>query len=571
LKIKKHFQLHIHREDKMKKISKALLVWIPLFLLLLATTACSGNKLNQGGEMAADRTESKDLLKDGQKAGEGIQKDFEEEEKSQKTEEKQMTEGKDITLKGALKSFGNKNPLMTQRLGADPYALVYQDRVYIYMTGDVIEYGADKKAKNNSFGKINTINVISSSDLVNWTDHGAIKAAGSLGAAKWGNNSWAPAAAYKEIDGKPKFFLYFANGGNGIGVLTADSPIGPFTDPLGHALVSRSTPNCANVAWLFDPAVLVDDDNKAYLYFGGGIPGENFANPGTGRAVQLGDDMISLAGDPVALDIPYLFEDSGINKIGDTYYYSYCSNWNVDQEATDTLGFASAEIVYMTSKSPLGPFTLQGSILKNPGIFFGCYGNNHHCMFRFKDQMYITYHTQILEQLLKIKGGYRCTHIDPVTVGEDGKIEKITATKSGVDQVGSLNPYERTEAETIGTMAGITTVLLEENGERSGTGNMAVTDMKEGSWLAVYGADFNEKGAVSFTVAVRALEGVQGGIQIRLDRPTGEIVGYLPIEADNSGEFKEISTELFKKITGKHDLVFVFTGEGYEFDYWYFQ
>ena len=29
--------------------------------------------------------------------------------------------------------------------------------------------------------------------------------------------------------------------------------------------------------------------------------------------------MISLAGDPVMIDAPWLFEDSGINKIGDTY------------------------------------------------------------------------------------------------------------------------------------------------------------------------------------------------------------------------------------------------------------
>ena len=57
--------------------------------------------------------------------------------------------------------------------------------------------------------------------------------------------SWAPAAAHKTINGKDKFFLYFANGGGGIGVLTADSPIGPWTDPLGKALGYRQyTWNC---------------------------------------------------------------------------------------------------------------------------------------------------------------------------------------------------------------------------------------------------------------------------------------------------------------------------------------
>lgn len=72
------------------------------------------------------------------------------------------------------------------------------------------------------------------------------------------------------IDGKPKFFLYFANNGSGIGVLTADSPTGPWTDPLGKELISRSTPNCGNVAWLFDPAVYYDEEtDEAYLFFGG--------------------------------------------------------------------------------------------------------------------------------------------------------------------------------------------------------------------------------------------------------------------------------------------------------------
>ncbi|HWT76682.1 MAG TPA: glycoside hydrolase family 43 protein [Mobilitalea sp.] len=494
-----------------------------------------------------------------------------EQQSSKLLEEKLMTYFKDVKLTDSLKSYGYKNPLMTQRLGADPYAIVYNDRVYIYMTGDVVEYDSDGKAINNSYSKINTLNVISSSDLVNWTDHGAIIAAGQNGAATWGNNSWAPAAAYKVIDGKDKFFIYFANGGNGIGVLTSDSPTGPFTDPLGHALVSRSTPNCANVAWLFDPAVLVDDDGKAYLYFGGGIPDNKFADPGTGRVVELGEDMISLAGDPVSLKVPYLFEDSGINKIGDTYYYSYCSNWNVDAKDAQTLGFSNAEIVYMTSKNPMGPFTLQGSILKNPGSFFGCYGNNHHCMFNFHDQMYIAYHTQILEKRLGVSGGYRCTHIDPVTINTDGTIVRITASEFGVKQVESLNPYQRTEAETIGTMGGVSTALSEANGENSGTGNMAVTDINTGDWIAVYGADFGDEGANTFTASVKPSKDQTGAIQIRLDKPTGIVIGYLDIEPSETEAYKEITTELFSAVTGKHDLVFIYYGEGYSIDYWYFK
>ena len=168
--------------------------------------------------------------------------------------------------------------------------------------------------------------------MVNWTDHGTINV---KGAAKWSANSWAPAACHKTINGKEKFFLYFANNASSIGVLTADSPTGPWTDPIGKALIDRSVPGCSEkeVAWLFDPAVLVDDDGTGYLYFGGigdtsGKSEDYIRNPKCARVIKLGADMVSLDGAAKTIDAPYMFEDSGINKIGDKYYYSYCSNWS---------------------------------------------------------------------------------------------------------------------------------------------------------------------------------------------------------------------------------------------------
>ena len=162
------------------------------------------------------------------------------------------------------------NPIMTSRLTADPYAMEYNGRIYVYGTNDSQQYEKTPDADNN-YSKINTINVYSSADMVNWTDHGAIPVAGSKGAAKWASNSWAPAACHKTINGKEKFFLYFADNGSGIGVLEADSPTGPWKDPIGKQLISRETPGCSGseIGWLFDPAVLVDDDGTGYLYFGG--------------------------------------------------------------------------------------------------------------------------------------------------------------------------------------------------------------------------------------------------------------------------------------------------------------
>ena len=258
-----------------------------------------------------------------------------------------------VTPAKAYKGLEDTNPLITQCFGADPYAMVYGDRVYFYMTADVFEYDNMAQLKENSYGKINTIRVISTADMVNFEDHGAIKVGGSKGAATWAGNSWAPAAAWKNIDGQDKFFLYFADSARGIGVLVADSPTGPFEDPIGGALIDRNVPNCADITWLFDPAVLVDDDGRAYLYFGGGVPDGKAADPGNARVVELGADMVSLAGDPVKIDVPYLFEDSGIHKYKDKYYYTYCSNWSVDAAGTAKYGFHSAEIVSMVSDSPM--------------------------------------------------------------------------------------------------------------------------------------------------------------------------------------------------------------------------
>lgn len=478
-----------------------------------------------------------------------------------------------LTLAETLKEIGYDTPVMVQRFGADPYAIVYEGRVYLYMTGDLLEYNEDGTVKDNSYSKINKLNVISSDDLVNWTDHGTIFAAGSEGAATWGNNSWAPAVAYKEIDGKTKFFIYFANSGNGIGVISSDSPVGPFVDPIKKALISRDTPNCRNVEWLFDPAVLVDDDGSAYIYFGGGVPRGKVPNPGTGRVAKLGADMISLDGDPIAMEIPYLFEDSGINKINGTYYYSYCTNWEVDEEGTKKFGFINAEIAYMTSENPMGPFTYRGFVLKNPGYYYGCYGNNHHCMFEFNGEWYIAYHTQILEKPMGIKGGYRCTSISKITVAEDGMLPTLpTVDRKSLVQAKYLNPYERVEAETMATMGGLSTTQEGEVSKSCGSGNMALSDMKSGAWLALYGVDFGQEGAKKFTAAVKAPAGAEGAMQLRLDGLDGEVVGYLEIgEGADGATYRELTTELLKPVTGVHNLVLVFCGEDYNVDYWKFE
>lgn len=451
------------------------------------------------------------------------------------------------------------NPMMTQRFGADPYAMVYNDEVFVYMTNDVYEYDGNGNLTTNSYGKINTINCISSKDMVNWTDHGSMNIAGrnnSAGAAKWATCSWAPSAMHAKVNGKDKFFLYFANNGSGIGVVTSDTPYGPWVDPIGKELISRNTPNCANVTWLFDPAVLMDDDGTAYLYFGGGVPTGKQADPGTARVVKLGSDYTSIVGTPTTINPPYLFEDAGANKIAGKYIYSYCSNWNCTGNP-----MSNAQICYMTSNSPLGPFTYSGMVFKNPGTFFpGSSGNNHHAIFEFKGEWYITYHAMVLQNSMGISGGYRSSHIDYIPVNtSNGTISQATGTTAGVKQVQYLNPFERTEAETMAWMGGINT--------RYGGSNMIVNEIHKGDWIGLSGVDFGD-GATTFTANVSSSSG-NVAIKICKDKVDGEVIGYLEVP-NTGGALKEVSAKLDKAISGVHDLFFVFSGS-FEFDYWMFK
>ena len=392
-----------------------------------------------------------------------------------------------LTPQTGYKKAGDNNPLFTQRFGADPGYLVWNDRLYVYTTNDVIEYNADGTVAENTYGQINKINCISSADLVNWTDHGAIPAAGRKGIATWAGNSWAPCATHQVVDGQDKFFLYTCNNGNGVYVLTADDPAGPWTDPLGKGLITRSTPNCADVTWLFDPAVFVDDDGTAYLYFGGGVPTGRDANPGTGRVVQLGADMISIVGEPQVIDAPYLFEDSGMNKIGGVYYYSYCSNWNV---SGNPYGLEAGAIQYMISDSPMGPFTYGGKLFRNQGNFFGLYGNNHHSLVEFKGVHYLLYHNRPVEKAMGITGNYRSPQLDVLPVSADGSLGPVKGTMAGVSQLEAFNPYEPVSARTMYRQAGV---------EVTGYADEALLHATTGDWIQVKGVDFAE-GAKAFTL-----------------------------------------------------------------------
>ena len=369
----------------------------------------------------------------------------------------------------SAKEAGNNNTLLTNAYACDPFAMEYNGRVYIYMTNDSQQYAATDLNGANGYGYIQSVHIISSDDMVNWTDHGIYQIAGANGVCKWANCCWAPSAVHKTVNGQEKFYMFFTNGGWQLGVVEADTPYGPWKDVKGSALITSGQDTTSSG---LDPAAFIDDDGTAWLTYGSGNQKtENGKVKDGARLRKLNDDMISFAGDEIVLDAPYMNEDSSLNKIGDTYYYSYCGDWTSGDD------HQMCSILYMTSKNIEGPYTYQGDVLPNCGSVFKsrsgdeAWGNNHHSILEFKGKQYMFYHTMVLQDQLYCKNtscskldaeylGYRSTAINELKVNKDGSLGIVQQDLKGVSQIKNFDPYQETSGTVYSNCAGMEAIHM---------------------------------------------------------------------------------------------------------------
>lgn len=422
------------------------------------------------------------------------------------------------TLTPSYKLNTAVNPILPYNLCADPTAVEYNGRLYIYGTNDQQELETTGDKTKNTYGKITQLVCMSSADMVNWTFHGAIDVK-SL--SPWIATSWAPSiVSREEKDGLTHFYLYYTNTASGIGVLTSTSPTGPWKDPLGKALINGSTPGRGEQSNIIDPGVCIDDEGNGWLTFGGGDPNRNGTKlmPGNARIVKLGDDMISLSGPIKEIPAPFHFEANELNFINGKFVFSYSGGWSCN--TTDWSSYSgkngyscpgNCSILAMTTDDPInGKWTYQGELLKNPGTFGYPWGNNHSHLQKFGDDYYMTYHTQYLESKLGISGGYRCISITKAKVNP--KSGSITASMNNVgpEIIAENAPRanELNEAESMANCAGIK-IYKSRN-------NFYVSDIHAGDWTMVRGVRFVED-ARSVTLRIRG----KGTLNIYADKVGG--------------------------------------------------
>lgn len=418
-----------------------------------------------------------------------------------------------------------QRPIIQTKYTADPAPMVYNDTVFLYTTHD----------EDDAEGfKMQDWLLYTSTDMVNWTDHGVVASLKSFDWVKRDNGAWAE----QVVERNGKFYMYCPIHGNGIGVLVSDSPYGPFKDPLGKPLVWQKE------HWDdIDPTVFIDEDGQAYMYWG---------NPNC-YYVKLNEDMISYSGDIVKLkETPEHYQEGPwFYKRNGHYYLAFASTC-----CPEGIGYAMSD-------SPTGPWKTKGYIMRPTERTRG----NHPGIMDYKGKSYVF---GLNYDLLKLETNThyerRSVSVAEMHYNEDGTIQEVPYwADTKLEQIGTFNPFRKVEAETMAWGYGLKTA---PNADKS----LSVVDVNNGEYICVRGVNFGKNKALRFEVSALPLEG--GNLKIRLDAPDGKIVGNVNIPQGNETFKYELYSCEVNAVSGIHDLYLSFEGENnkdlFELDYWKF-
>ncbi len=292
-----------------------------------------------------------------------------------------------------------QNPLIMTQFTADPSARVFNGKVYLYPSHDILATPGHGRA---GWFCMQDYHVFSSPNLTDWTDHSVIVSQNKV--------PWADSAAYSMwapdcIERGGKYYFYFpapakAGGARGfsVGVAIADDPAGPFV------------PQPSPVAGIhgIDPNVQIDKDGQAYIYW---AQGNLYGAKLKANMLELDSEPVKLEGfpDKGLKEGPYLFERKGI------YYMTY-----------PHVAGKIERLEYAISNNPLGPFKYAGVLMDESAS--GCW-TNHQSVIEFKNQWYLFYHNDDLSPNFDKN---RSVRADSLFFNEDGTIRKVMPTLRGV-------------------------------------------------------------------------------------------------------------------------------------------
>jgi len=418
-----------------------------------------------------------------------------------------------------------QNPIIRDQFSADPSARVFEGKVYVYPSHDIL---APSDYPRKDWFCMADYHVFSSINLVDWTDHGIIL---SQNRVDWVNaksySMWAPDCMFK--DGK--YYLYFPaiskDSFNTVGVAVADKPYGPF--------VPQEKP-IKGVKGI-DPNPFIDKDGQAYLYW---AAGNIFV-------AKLKPNMLDLASEPRAIkelpegfkEGPYLFERNGI------YYLTY-----------PFVLHKRESLAYSISDNPIGPFEYKGVIMDQSAT---CW-TNHHSIIKYKGQWYLFYHNNDLSEFDK----NRSVRIDSLFFNNDGTIRKVIPTLRGVGLSDALQKIQIDRYSKLSKF-GVFIDFIDNSNKFEGWNAIF---KRKNAWVQYNSVDFANNCPQS--VDIRASSKRGGTIQILLDSLKGPIIAEVNVLSGSS--WSEIKSPVSKCKAGVHNLyILMKNGDGVEIDWLKFE
>ena len=357
-----------------------------------------------------------------------------------------------------------QNPVIRNLYSADPTARVFNGKVYLYPSHDIVP----PEGQRQDWFCMEDYHVFSSENLTDWTDHGVIVTQNKVPWVRPNSYSmWAPDCVCR--DGK--YYFYFpsapaAGGGFAVGVAIADRPEGPFI-PEKESIKGING---------IDPCVLQASDGNAYIFWGNGRCAKlkpnmkELADDNPRETVKWGNREMEMVGVNCLKDLPnrqaegpFAFEYNG------NYYLTY----PYVRENTEVLGYAM-------SKNPMGPYEYKGLIMaEHPN---GCW-TNHHSIINYKGQWYLFYHTNFFSPKDDKR---RSVCIEKLFFNADGTIQEVKETMRGV---GINQATEKIEIDRYSqASADVTTTYVDTTNYMRG---MGVTMPQKGSWSMYKDVDFD--------------------------------------------------------------------------------
>jgi arabinoxylan arabinofuranohydrolase len=459
---------------------------------------------------------------------------------------------------------------------------IFGDRLYLFGSHD--KFGGDKFCLNDYVCWSAPV-----SDLSDWRYEGVIYKRSQDPENKNGElEMWAPDVA-QGSDGR--YYLYYCLSGDDsmLSVAVCNTPCGKYEfygnvkDKNGKAVGRRD-----GDTGIFDPAVIVDDDGRVWLYYGNG-PMKFMPDVEKKKAsvcLELEPDMVTIKSEPKRL-IPTLhdskgtdfeghefFEASSIRKFNGRYYFIYSSVW-------------CHELVYAISDWPDGGFKYGGTLISNGDINAedqnkidvssksnllakNYLGNNHGSLVEVEGRYYIFFHRQTNRSMFS-----RQACAIEIEMLPDGMFKQAELTSCGLNggPLKGKGTYEAYIAchlySNEGALFGVHPMLqnethpaLTQDGEdRDNAPDQYIQNMRDGATAGFRYFDFH--GTSGISVSVR---GNGKGKMIVRDGEGGEKVAEILLE--QTAVWQTFSSSLHIK-DGIKSLYFTYIGQG-AVDFMYF-